>query len=442
MARSLARQNTLLLAVAIFLIELIVIAATTIFLLLPVAKRTSDDLAGLMVLSARTWAEQSDDRRLAFEKELLDGHGIALNPQAIETTQHLWRPPYINYLEESLSERLGNEISLIESTKDGQTWFWANLPAGHQKIAIGLTSQRISAQPISALFISVILGLFMAVVTARVLAKRVTAPLEKFDNAVVQWSHGKFPELHPDKWPRELRELAERFNAMAGQIDQLMTARTTLLAGVSHDLRTPLSRMMLALEILKKSPSERLIHRIETDITIMNRLISTVLDLARGLKGEDPTSINVLDLFSELSEQSGQVDRISLSCPEPCIMELPTFSLRRALTNLLENALRYSSGPIELVCCMMDDGITAHIGVMDRGPGIPPDRTDEVLQPFYRLENSRGPTYGGSGLGLTIVHELAKVNGWKIRLCERPQGGLAAWLDIETAQWAKYKTPQ
>jgi len=441
LARSLARQNTLLLAVAIFLIELIVLAAVSFFLLFPIAKRTSDDLAGLMVLSAQTWAELSDNRRLVFEKELLTSHAIALNPQALEPADYLWRPPYFDFLEEALSRRLGFKVQLFESKKDDQTWFWANLPAGNKEIAIGLTSQRISAQPFSAIFISVILGLVMAWVIARALAKRVTAPLEKFDIAVGQLGQGKFPELHPDNWPRELRELAERFNAMARQIDHLMTARTTLLAGISHDLRTPLARMLLALEILKKSPTERLIQRIEADITVMNRLLSTVLDLARGLQNEPPTQINVLQLFTELVEHSGHTDRIRISCPEPCIMELPAFSLRRALTNLLENALRYSSGPIELVCAT-DDGITAHIGVLDRGPGIPPDHTDEVLQPFYRLENSRSPTTGGSGLGLAIVHELVKANGWKIRLCQRPQGGLAAWLDIETVHRAKYKTPQ
>lgn len=269
----------------------------------------------------------------------------------------------------------------------------------------------------------------MAMLVAQALAKRVTAPLAKFDNAVVQLGKGRFLKLQPDKWPSELQDLADRFNAMSAQIDQLMTARTTLLAGISHDLRTPLSRMLLALEMLKKSPSEQLINRMEIDISVMSRLISSVLDIARGLQDEKPTEINVLELFSELAEQSGKSNRISLSCPESCTLQLPAHSLRRALSNLLENALRYSSGPIELVFAASERLL--HIGVLDRGPGIPPEQTDKVLLPFARLENSRSPMTGGSGLGLAIVHELAKANHWEIRLNPRINGGLEAWLDIE-----------
>ena len=110
-------------------------------------------------------------------------------------------------------------------------------------------------------------------------------------------------------------------------------------------------------------------------------------------------------------------------------MQLPAHSLRRALSNLLENALRYSSGPIELVFAASERLL--HIGVLDRGPGIPPEQTDKVLLPFARLENSRSPMTGGSGLGLAIVHELAKANHWEIRLNPRINGGLEAWLDIE-----------
>ncbi len=118
--------------------------------------------------------------------------------------------------------------TVIESGKNSQTWFWANLPAGHQEVAIGITAERISVQPVSAILISVILGLLMAMLVAQALAKRVTAPLAKFDNAVVQLGKGRFLKLQPDKWPSELQDLADRFNAMSAQIDQLMTARTTL----------------------------------------------------------------------------------------------------------------------------------------------------------------------------------------------------------------------
>jgi two-component system osmolarity sensor histidine kinase EnvZ len=132
-------------------------------------------------------------------------------------------------------------------------------------------------------------------------------------------------------------------------------------------------------------------------------------------------------LLIELADQAVAHGReILVHCPA-CRHKVAPRALRRALGNLLQNALRYApAGPLELVC--ETEGESCRIGVLDRGPGIPPDRIAAMFEPFQRLDASRSPQTGGAGLGLAIVHELARANGWQARLEPRQGGGLAAWI--------------
>ena len=426
---SLAKRNTLLLTLALFFVELVVAAALVKYLLLPVAQGSADDLASLMVLSAQTWSELPDDKQRAFEKELIEHHAIALRVEPLANPTSSWRPPYFTFLEQALAARIGHAPSFLADTTNHQTWYWASIPSKHQTIYVGIPKERIGIQPLSAIIVLLLIGLLVAVLLAHLLAKSITLPLAKLDLAAQQLGQGEYRELHPNAWPKELRELADRFNTMARQVQRLLTARTTILAGISHDLRTPLARMRLALELLKESPTPKLITRLETDINEMNQLIGTILDLARGLDKEHLSRINVYQLLTELIEQSEAHECISVDCSPNIEISLPALSLRRALSNLIENALRYAPiGKINLVC-KYDEKI-CRIGVLDQGPGIPPEKIESVFLPFERIEGSRSSSTGGAGLGLAIVRELANIHGWHVKLEPRNGGGIAAWIEI------------
>ena len=135
-------------------------------------------------------------------------------------------------------------------------------------------------------------------------------------------------------------------------------------------------------------------------------------------------------LLIELGEDfSTPQRRIAVTCP-PCRRALPVHALRRAIGNLVQNALRYApEGAIELVCEKAGDGACV-IAVLDRGPGIPADRIEDMFQPFHRCDPSRSPVTGGAGLGLAIVRELARANGWQVGLNPRPGGGLIATIRL------------
>lgn len=432
-APTLARQNTWLLAMAFMLVEVFLTALLVFFLMLPMARRAADDLAGLMILSAQTWVELPPQTRPAFERELLANHQLALRDTPAGKGRDEWHPPFFYLLEDALGRRLGHPLHLASETTAAGIWYWADLPAGEGFLAVGLPRARIATQPLPALMLAIGGSFMMAIAIAVWLARRVTAPLSRLDEAAARIGHGERPELLPETGPRELAALARRFNAMALQVRDLLSARTTLLAGVSHDLRTPLARMRLALEMLKSNPSAALIARIDNDIEEMNALITTLLDLARGLESETPVDTHLAEMLAELAENYRTFGRsLTIRCPEGIHCTLPRRSLIRAIGNLLQNAIRYApDGEIELVC--ENEGEKWRIGVLDRGPGIPAERIATMFEPFQRLDDSRSPQTGGAGLGLAIVRELAKANGWQVRLENRKDGGLAAWIESTRA---------
>ena len=422
-----ARQTTWLLAGAFVVVELLVVTLFVVFVLLPLARRSADDLAGLMVLSAQTWAELPPLTRPAFEEELFASHSLALRPANAAVGRDEWHPFFFYILEDALARRTGVTRHLLsESTPQG-TWYWSTIETGSGALSVGLSKTRIGSQPLVALLVALVAGVLVAAALALWLARRITRPLALLEAASARIGQGTGPSLLPETGPREVAALSRRFNAMALQVQDLLTARTTLLAGVSHDLRTPLARMRLALEIMKTDPAAALIARMEHDIEQMNQLIANVLDLARGLEHEVPVTTELSDFLHEIAvdfSASGSV--IFVDCP-PGQMAIARHALRRAIGNLLQNAQRYAAGTrVDLVCTVERPGW--RIGILDRGPGIDPSRMEVMFQPFQRGDPSRSPATGGSGLGLAIVRELAHANGWVVTLSSRPGGGLEAWI--------------
>jgi two-component system osmolarity sensor histidine kinase EnvZ len=261
------------------------------------------------------------------------------------------------------------------------------------------------------------------------LARRTVAPLERFGAAAASLGRGETPALLAQTGPRELALLAGRFNHLARQVRELLDARTTLLAGLSHDLRTPLARMRLALEMLQHKPEAKWIERLESDVNEVNQLATDMMELARGLGQEEATTVDLSELLGGLATRARE-DGAEVSCNiDRLVLHAPVRALRRTLGNLIDNAACHAPGtPIELTVEQHDDQV--RIGVLDRGPGIPVDQLETVFRPFHRVDVSRNRATGGSGLGLAIVSQLAQANGWRVVLENRVDGGLAAWLTL------------
>lgn len=422
---SLARQYALMLAGFFVVFELMMAATLVGLLMVPMARRAAGDLAGLMLLSAQTWSELPPETRPAFEIELAKSHLLALRSDMPTEASSPLHGPYLYFLEEALAERSGSRQQLVAEEINGTTWYWVSLPSGDGRIAVGLPHDRIGTQPVNAMLLSLAAALVMALFAAAWLARRAVGPLARLEAAALQVGRGEAPELLPETGPRELATLARRFNAMARQVRELLAARTTLLAGVSHDLRTPLARMRVALALLEQRPNPKVFARLEMDIEEMDRLIGNVLDLARGLASEAAADVDLRGLLHDLAGSDG---RIAVSCPD-LALQAPPLALRRAIGNLVDNARRYGGeAPIEVIAEAWPGEL--RIGVLDRGPGIAEDQLPLVFEPFHRVDAARSPALGGAGLGLAIVRQLATANRWRVELQPRAGGGLAAWLTL------------
>lgn len=239
-AMSLAQQNAIRLAAVFVFFEILIALAVLFLLLLPMAQRAASDLAGLMVLSAQTWSELPPDTRPAFERELNSAHGLLLaDRQPGAETQSIRRGPYIRKLEAELLRRTGSTARLISVELNGDIWHWALLPSAEHSLWVGFSHARFGPQPLAAGILTLGAGLLLAILAAGWLARRTVAPLKRFDSAAATLGRGETPALLDESGPLELAALARRFNELARQVRTLLEARTTLLAGLSHDLRTP-----------------------------------------------------------------------------------------------------------------------------------------------------------------------------------------------------------
>ena len=223
----------------------------------------------------------------------------------------------------------------------------------------------------------------------------------------------------------EIRRAAIAFMTMRDRLQRQVRQRTQMLAGVSHDLRTPLTRMKLALELLGNDPT---VAELKSDVAEMEHMVHGYLDFVRGegteASVETDISLLIEDLAADLRREGTP---LTVAPPPEFVVPVRPNALRRCLGNLIGNARRHARH-VWLTGIVVGDGID--ILIDDDGPGIPPANRARVFRPFVRLDPSRNPLTGGVGLGLTIARDVARSHGGDIRLETSPQGGLRARVHL------------
>ncbi|HTO80994.1 MAG TPA: ATP-binding protein [Methylomirabilota bacterium] len=250
-------------------------------------------------------------------------------------------------------------------------------------------------------------------------------PIRRLASAVEAFGKGRDSTDFRIEGASEVRQTAAAFNQMRDRVRRQIAQRTEMLAGVSHDLRTPLTRMKLALAMLGETSE---VGDLKADVSEMEKMVGGYLAFARGEGREPAVESDLTDLLRDVVNAAAREGAaIALEAEPGLSLTLRPDAMRRCLANLIGNAQRYAKA-IRVAAGRRDDGI--EMTVDDDGPGIPPERREDVFRPFFRLEPSRNPETGGTGLGLTIARDVARSHGGDLTLLESPLGGLRArlWL--------------
>lgn len=279
------------------------------------------------------------------------------------------------------------------------------------------------------LLVNLTLLVVILVIALYVAARNITRPLSALARAADSIGRDARQNPLPERGARELRHAARAFNTMQDRLRRYLDSRTRVLAAMSHDLKTPLTRLRLQVETLE---NPQLQARIGRELNEMEAMVREALALFRGSEdGEVASPVDLNALLETVREEFAAMGG-AVSVDGRGAQPLPAKpqALKRCLTNLVANAIKFGSrADIEL-----QDGPVVAIRVRDRGPGIPEGELERVFEPYYRLESSRNRDSGGTGLGLTIARDIAQAHGGTLTLRNLASGGLEAELRLPRAE--------
>jgi len=359
--------------------------------------------------------------------ELNETEGLRVFPvTASETTEPLPEDPLFEKVTEKVRQSLGAETRFAFS-HDGEDGFWVSFFIDEDEFWVMLPRERFEPQFGLQWLGWLVAVLALALVGAYLIASNIARPLAAMRRAAARLGRGQQPEPLPEEGAREVRTVAAAFNRMARDLQDMERERAMVLAGISHDLRTPLSRLRLAIEM---SGAERhAADAMAADIEEMDAIIGQFLDFARGAD-EKKEEHDLSSLIGELAEHYARIGKdVRFTPRELKPFRFARMAVRRAVANLVDNALRHAGEPVEIELSAGNG--SAIVEVRDQGPGVPASEVERLKRPFTRLDDSRSGS-GGSGLGLAIVERIAEAHGGRLELLPRSPRGLVARLTLST----------
>jgi two-component system osmolarity sensor histidine kinase EnvZ len=330
--------------------------------------------------------------------------------------------------EEQLRIAVNNHLGAAAQTEplNNSSDFLVQVPVQGGGVLSAVVSRKRLTTPTTYIFILWMIGSSLVLLfVAAIFLRNQVKSLRRLAVAAEGFGKGRPVAFSKVEGALEVRQAAVAFIQMRDRIQRQIRQRTEMLAGVSHDLRTPLTRMKLELELLGDNP---IVTELKSDVIEMERLVQLYLDFARGEGTETPVETDIAPLIADLAAtMRRQGTELSLDQPTELVVPIRPNALRRCLGNLIANGARYGTH-VWLTSRAVDDGVD--ILVDDDGPGIPLNERDHVFQPFIRLDASRNPSTGGIGLGLTIARDVARSHGGDVRLETSPHGGLRARVHL------------
>jgi two-component system osmolarity sensor histidine kinase EnvZ len=388
------------------------------------AKQMAQLVVSVVNLTRAAVLSAAPEWRSALLAELAGSEGLRLQmAEAGDVLKPLPAyPEEMRLMMEKVRQSLGSETRFA-AERNGEEALWVSFFIGHEEFWIALPKERVEYSIYQILLPWSVLVFVLALPGAYFIARQVARPLKQLAQAAQQVGQGTRPYPLPEIGAQEIVTVSRAFNQMSADLAANERERALVLAGISHDLRTPLTRVRIAAEL---SADELLREGLVADVEQMDAVIQQFLDYARLDETEVVQSTDLKSLVQEVSQQfSGQARSLSLDLNEVPALSLRPLLMKRALSNLLDNAIKYGGGEITVHLKLENDKVI--LTVEDYGSGIPVAQREDVKRPFVRLGSARSDSTG-SGLGLAIVERAARLHEGEFILAENKAGGLVAKL--------------
>jgi len=422
--RSAFGQTVFLVAALLLINQVVSYVTVSLYVVKPTIEQVNLMLAKQVKTVFIDWEdgiEINDD----LSEKFFEITGIDVMTQREAMRQGLGQTREYPMLSRSMSAQL-NGSARVRITQTGPLVYWIEAPqAPGYWVKIPLSGYQENNLEFLTFYLSSI-G-FLSVLGGWLFARHLNRPLKALQQAAVKVGKGDFSTKLEEEGSTEVIEVTRAFNQMSRGIAALENDRRLLMAGVSHDLRTPLTRIRLATEMMSDQ-DEYLREGIIYDIEDMNGIIDQFIEYLRHHKREELSCEDINALVGEVVNCELKHQRSITFKSNPSIESIPLSSvaIKRVVTNMIENAIRYSDGDIEVLSYYNSNKKYVVIAVNDNGPGIPEGELESVFEPFKQGDAARGSE--GSGLGLAIIKRIVDMHDGKVKLENRPEGGLSAQI--------------
>ncbi|QRX82811.1 sensor histidine kinase [Glaciimonas sp. PAMC28666] len=399
----------------------------------PRAQQLAAQIISVVTITRAALTHSAPDLRRELLFDLASNEGIRIYP--LEENDKIEPPPdsaVMPELETEVRARLGNDTRFSASVND-IGGFWVSFTIDEDQYWLMLDRDRVERSSGFQWFQWAAAAMLLSLLGAMFVSTLINQPLARLTAATRSVAKGEQPDRLPETGPTEIEEANRSFNQMVDDLQRVDADRAIILAGISHDLRTPISRMLLEVEMAHLTEDAR--TGMQSDLAQMDGIIGQFLDYA---KPTDVSSFTVIDLTNFLHDVEQNAARhtdieVHSRVSENLYIQGNETEIRRVFNNLIENARRYGKSDgseiavIDVTAMLQHDKVL--IDISDRGPGVPEAEMERLLRPFTRLDTARGQA-NGSGLGLAIVNRVIKRHDGKLQLYNRSGGGLSVQITL------------
>ena len=396
----------------------------------PRAEAVAQEIQTVVNFTRASLISSREDKRLELLSELSTKGDIRIYPAYyFEDIEPLTPDPFLQVVVRKLKERLG-ENTIVITDHYGIPGLWVSFSIDQDEFWVVIPTPGDRPFPWHWIGWGIIVA-GLSIIGAYATATRINRPLNLLIQATKQLKKGEFPKKLPLDSVTEFRTMSQTFNEMSESLSKVDQERKVLLAGVSHDIRTPLTRLRIAIEMLPKKIASKLKKSMEEDIVEIDNILNQFIDYVRGFNQEATVTTNLNEFFIHLKNQHQILNRNIVFVSNlkiPIFYDIKPISFRRLFDNLINNAFSYSTGEVIITIRKHKENIS--ISVLDDGPGIPPDHIQRLLKPFERFDvisinkKQTADNREGCGLGLAIVDKITEAHNGKLEISNRTKKGL------------------